>query len=129
MNWKCLIVLCGCGLLSGCGSSGPVYTDHKNPELYAEDVKRVVLTQAAEARKSKEPADDLGPVVAELEGHASRPQGDYAELYATLLSKSLELQQACAAIEGRPSDLNSRLDELVELAQQLPGEVVVSLGD
>ena len=124
-NWNSIWGLCVLVALSGCADSGPVYTDHKNPEKYAHDVKRVVITQAAEARKAKEPADDLRAIVSELEDHRSRPQGEHGELYAQLFAKASELYQACLEVDGRPSDLTSRLDELVALVQPLPGEVVV----
>lgn len=111
--------------LIGCGTGGPVPQDNKDPELYAADVKRVVLMQVEEARRSREPGDEIYSIVSELENYEKRPAGSYASIYSELREKAKELQAKCEEVDGRPSDLASRLDELVELANQLPGEVKV----
>ncbi len=121
-NKVCLLLVMG---LIGCGAGGPVPQDNKDPELFAADVKRVVLLQVEEARRSREPGDEISSIVSELENYQKRPVGNYADTYAQLQQKAKELHAKCEEVDGRPSDLASALDELVELANQLPGEVKV----
>lgn len=115
-----LAALVGCG-----GGSDLPYTDHsKDPEAYARNVKALVLGVAADAKTSREPADDLASIVTELE-QKDRPRGSYGPIYDELLTNARTLQEECARASGRPSGLDRRLDELAKIAQQLPGEATV----
>lgn len=123
MKWMILSLL---GLLAGCGGELP-YTDaSRDPEAYAASVKKLVLGNIAAARTSKEPADQLAPIVAELENNPKRPKGGYAETYEQLLTSSRQLLEECQRMDGRPKDLDSRLTKLAALADSLPGSVSIA---
>jgi hypothetical protein len=102
------------------------YTDHsRDPQAYARDVKELVLLHAAEAKRSNEPGDDIRPVVDYLNSNGRRPTAEHQETYEALLAKAQDILEQCDAVGGRPAALESALDELVRLAESLPGEVAV----
>jgi hypothetical protein len=117
----CLSVL----VLLGCGQSGQrPYTDHsRDPEAFALDVKQLVVNSVEDARTSREPEDEISNIVDLLDDLSRHPTGDYRETYDQLLSLAGDIRAACEAANGRPSDLATRLDELLALANQLPGTV------
>ena len=117
----CLSVL----IFVGCGQSGQrPYTDHsRDPEAFALDVKQVVVNSVEDAKTSPEPEDEISSIVDMLDDLSRQPTGDYRETYDQLLSLAGDIRAACEAANGRPSDLAARLDELVALANQLPGTV------
>lgn len=111
--------------LMGCGSGGQRdYVDHsRDPEAFAENVKQVVVDSAARARTAEEPEDNISAIVDLLEDLSGRPTGSYRATYDQLLSLAREIVSECEAAGGRrPPNLNQRLEELVALADQLPGD-------
>jgi hypothetical protein len=112
-------------MLLGCGqSSQRPFTDHsRDPEAFALDVKQVVVDSVADARTSREPEDQVSNIVNMLDDLSGRPTGQYRDTYDQLLSLAREIRAACEAANGRPSDLETRLQELLALADQLPGHV------
>jgi len=96
---------------------------NRDPDLFAFDIKRLVLNQVEEAKASKAPGDEIYPILSELEDLEVRPVGEYLNVYQQLKAKSTELHAKCIAIDGRPSDLSRSLDEMVQLVKQLPGEI------
>jgi hypothetical protein len=118
----CLSVLA----LVGCGAGGQRdYTDHsRDPEAFAQNVKQLVVNSAARARTSDEPEDNISSIGDLLEDLSGRPTGSYRGTYDQLLSLAREIVAECRAAGGkRPANLGQRLDELVALADQLPGQV------
>lgn len=117
----CLSVL----IFVGCGQSGQrPYTDHsRDPAAFALDVKQVVVNSVEDAKTSREPEDEISNIVDLLDDLSRQPTGDYRETYDQLLSLAREIHAACEAANGRPSDLSARLDDLLALADQLPGTV------
>jgi hypothetical protein len=114
--------------LVGCGS-GDLVDHSRDPEMFAASVKQVVLQSAEDARESGEPADALWAVVHELEPDElrHRPTGAHGSIYEQLYSLANQIREACEAADGRTPDLNQRLDELVALADQLPGDVTAAV--
>jgi len=113
-------------LLAGCSGPSPKGEDHsRDAERYAVNMKNLVLMAVEDARRSREPGDQLWPVILELE-QKDRPRGPYEATYQELDSKLREIHQACGANGGSPPpNLLARLEELKQLAAKLPGEVTV----
>ncbi len=118
IRWTiCLLML----VVLGCG--GEDLVDHsRDPGMFASSVKELVLTNVEDARESDEPADALWAVVHELspEELGRQPTGDHLSLYQQMHSLASEIQKESEAVDGRPPDLEERLDELAALAEQLP---------
>jgi hypothetical protein len=113
-------------LLPGCGKSERPFTDNsKDPDLYAQDVKQIVLDAVQRARGSREPADQLQTIVTEIESQPvnNRPVGSHKPVYDELLASAKALMADCQKAGGRPADLSSRLDALKKIAEKLPGQV------
>lgn len=102
---------------------------NRDPSLFSLDVKRLALNQVEEAKRSKDPADEIDVILAALENLESRPVGDFLGIYQQLKDKLTELHAKCEAADGRPSDLSSGLEEILQLVNQLPGEVTVDKRD
>lgn len=113
-------------LLTGCSGPSPKGEDHsRDAERYAVNVKNLVLMAVEDAGRSREPGDELRPVILELE-QKDRPRGPYEATYQELASKLREIHQACEANDGSPPpNLRAQLEELKQLAAKLPGEVAV----
>ncbi len=106
---------------AGCAGSHAAYTDHsRDPQAYAQDVKELVADHVELARRAREPADMLAPIVSELEQLDERPAGENREFYETLLAAAREVLDACEQMDGRPARLDSQLDHLLSLLAQLP---------
>lgn len=102
---------------------------NRDPALFSLDVKRLVLNQVEEAKRAKYPADEIDVILAELENLESRPVGDFLDIYQQLKGTLTELHAKCEAADGRPSDLSRELEEIVQLVNQLPGDVIVDKRD
>ncbi len=113
-------------LVVGCsGGNGVPYTDHsRDPEAFALTIKQMVFNAVEDARESPHPAESLDGIAAAFEGGLGRlPVGDYRSVYEELYSVASDLYEEAERIDGRPADLETRLHELVALADQLPGDV------
>jgi hypothetical protein len=116
------IAFAGAMLLLGCGRSELPYTDNsRDPLAYARDVKTLVVTAARQANGSKEPLDFLGPVLHEL-NRTDRPVGEFRSVYDELRKRVEQLIRDCERAGGRAPNLSGRLDEVIKLAQTLPGD-------
>ncbi len=125
---KLISCLLACVFLWGCDrTEDPGHS--RDPELFSLDIKRLVLNQVEEAKVSKEPGDEISPILSELDNLESRPVGDHLAIYQQLKEKATALHGKCMAVEGRPNDLTKGLEEIVQLANQLPGEVTVDRRD
>jgi hypothetical protein len=119
----CLLIL----FVAGCGRSSMPYTDHsRDATAYAKDVKELVIDHVQLAKKSREPADMLAPIVSELEQMRERPTGEHKSIYEELLETARQLLEACQQVDGRPPGLEKQLDQLVAMVDRLPGEVNIA---
>ena len=119
--------LCFCFTLLlavGCGDSKSKVDNSQDPEAYARDVKQLVLDHVAIAAKSREPADQMAVIIAELE-QRDRPLGSYQPTYEKLLTAAREIHAESKKANGRPGNLNARLNQLRKMAESLPGQVDV----
>jgi hypothetical protein len=112
---------------TGCAGKPPV-DNSQDPDAYARDVKQIVFTQVAAASKSREPADQVATIVAELQ-QTDRPRAKYEGTYDKLLTLARAIKADCEKAKGRPDNLAARLNELKATAQTLPGEVPKSAED
>ncbi len=118
-RWMLVAALCG---LPGCG--GESLTDHsRDPEAFAVDVKELVATTVAEAQVSLEPVDALFSLVDLLDELDQQPAGSHRELYEQIQKMASEIHEMAEQVDGRPADLEQRLDRLWALAEPLPGDV------
>ncbi len=106
----------------GCGGTKSTVDNSQDPDAYARDVKQLVFTQVSEAAKSREPADQMATVIAELE-QVDRPQGSHKATYASILSTAKEIEADCKKANGRPANLTAQLAKLKKLSDALPGTI------
>jgi hypothetical protein len=107
---------------AGCGPAEPPFTDNsQDPLAYARDVKAQILSAARQAKTSSEPVDFLDPVLVELK-RTDRPLGDSRAVYDDLRTRVEQLVADCKRAGRAAPNLSGRLDELVRVAQTLPGE-------
>jgi hypothetical protein len=116
----------------GCGSGQSVsYTDNsKDPEAFALTVKQMTLDAIEDAKSARDPADKLRVIVSTFESRLDSgllPVGGYKDIYDELYQKANALFEACDQVEGRTSDLNSRLEEIKLVADRLPGNIKASV--
>ena len=114
-----LICLAGCG-----GSSVPFNDDSQDTEKFATLIKQVVAESVADARKSKEPADQIRLIADAVKGD-NKPVGAYGEIYSRLGAAANELAEACERADGPTPDMSKKLDDLLAIADELPGSVTV----
>ncbi len=116
----CLLLLL---FSAGCGT-GDLVDHSRDPDMFVAEVKEMVLQCTEDARHSEEPADALWAVVHDLNPDElrHRPTGEHTSIYEQLHSLASEISSECEAVDGRTPDLNQRLDELVALTNQLPGD-------
>lgn len=121
----CLFLVMSLGVvLTGCSRDTRPYEDHsRDSQRYAMNVKQMVYDAVTDATRAREPADILWPLVLELE-QTDRPHGEFAQILAELRQQISELHKSCEqSPNGRPADLQNRLQGLIALADKLPGEV------
>ncbi|MCL4204996.1 MAG: hypothetical protein KJ000_21150 [Pirellulaceae bacterium] len=108
----------------GCGRSRMPYTDHsRDSAAYAKDIKELVIDHVGLAKKSREPADMIAPIINELEQIRERPTGQHHSVYEELLETARRVFDACQQGNGRPTGIDKQLDQLVALVDRLPGDV------
>lgn len=122
---KILLYVAFASLLSGCGGSELPFNDNsKDPELFARTIKQVVVDSVADARKSREPSDHIRPIADSITG-TGQPFGDYGPIYDRLKTSAEQLAEACEQADGPTSDMKTKLDERLAIADELPGDVVL----
>lgn len=120
----CLVVTLA---LTGCGGSGvPFNDDSKDTEKFAILIKQVVAESVADARKSKEPFDQIRLIADAVKGN-NKPVGSHAEIYNRLGMAATELADACERADGPTPDMGKKLDELLAIADELPGTITVAV--
>jgi hypothetical protein len=108
--------------LVGCGQAEPPFTDNsQDPLAYARDVKAQVQSAVRQSRSSSEPADYLDPLVTELK-RTDRPLGESRAIYDDLRTRAEQLVADCKSAGRSAPNLSARLDELMKVAQSLPGD-------
>jgi hypothetical protein len=123
---RCLAFLLAPLLLAGCGSPDRPFTDNsKDADLYAADVKQIAYSTVSRAKRSREPADQVQVLVTELESQESnnKPAGPHKAVYGDMLAAAKLLLEDCKKANGKPANLNSRLDAIKVIADKLPGQV------
>lgn len=106
-------------LMVSCGRKELPYTDNsKDTQLYAQNVRALVLELAQAARNSSEPRVQMNLIVKEL-SQTDRPIGDYRQTYSDMLAVSQKAMDRCPPSGGR-AQIGKELDELVTLARRLP---------
>ncbi len=112
------------GLTWGCGTPEQDYVDHsQDPLAYARTVKTLVHSQLPLALRSDEPEDIVSSVLGTLENYPDNPVGEYRAVYQDLVTQCRELRQLYES--GSSEGAKSKIDEILELANRLPGEVHV----
>jgi hypothetical protein len=101
----------------GCRHELP-YTDNSHDaELYAQNVRTLILGLADTARGSSEPQTQIRLIVTEL-SHDDRPLGPYKDVYTEVLATSKTIIDRCQP--GARPDIRKELDQLTSLARKLP---------
>jgi hypothetical protein len=106
-------------LMVSCGRKELPYTDNsKDADLYAQNVRALVLELAQTARNSSEPRVQINVIVKELSQN-DRPAGDYRQVFSEMLAVSQKAMDRCPPSGGK-GQISKELDELMALARRLP---------
>jgi hypothetical protein len=127
----CLVACLAVSLAVGCSCRGRrEFTDHsRDAEAYARRVKVLILTQLPLAKAAKdEPESYTASIVNELQNYTSNPVGSHGDTYAQLLQQCKELHEMLER-GGDRKPANQKIDEIIEIANQLPGTVQVDRQD
>jgi hypothetical protein len=115
-------------LLAGC-LKGPAKLDTKDPDYYAQKIKRQVYELVQAAWQDPKAAGPQGSVLLEeLEGYKTQPVGDHEATYEQLLQKCRELVEA-ANRRASQAQIRKTLGEMKALADKLPGTVILEKPD
>jgi hypothetical protein len=101
----------------GCRHELPYTDNSKDADLYAQNVRSLVLGLTDTARGSSEPQTQIRLIVTEL-SHDDRPFGAYKDVYSDLLTTSRTILDRCQP--GARPDIRKELDQLTSLARKLP---------
>jgi len=122
MRFQFLIVVV-LAMSTGCESEPPFVDNSVDPGAFALDVKEVILNHSSIARTSAEPADSVSVIEESVSNLDGSPTGDHRSTFEKILSTSKGLLKECQSSARNPPSLHAKLDELVKLAQTLPGDV------
>src|SRR5690242_12539828 len=94
----------------GCRHELPYTDNSKDADLYAQNVRSLVLALADTARASSEPQTQIRLIVTEL-SHDDRPFGQYKDVYTDLLATSKTILDRCqpGAKTGAKPDIRKEL--------------------
>lgn len=110
--------------LVGCGPSELPYTDNsKDSAAFARDIKQIILNSAEDIVRSPQPADTIRVIVQSLSELDACPTGDNLKTYEQLHKLAADLLQQSE--KGKSADLAGKVNEIVDLANTLPGEVTI----
>jgi hypothetical protein len=104
----------------GCRHELPYTDNSKDADLYAQNVRTLILGLADTARGSSEPQTQIKLIVTEL-SHDDRPFGPYKDVYTELLGTSRTILDRCQPGQTKP-DIRKELDQLTSLARKLPAK-------
>lgn len=122
------VALCLSGMMllvgiTGCGEAEMPYKDSsKDSAAFALDIKQLILNSAEDIKKSPKP-DTIRAIVQSLSELDACPTGDHLKTYQELFKLTSELLNQ--AESGKPADLPAKVQEIVDLANTLPGDVKV----
>lgn len=119
------ILLLSGALVLGCGgrSSQPFTDNSQDPELLARNIKQLVVNEVSDARKSRDPYDHLRVIYTSIpEPGARKPIGDYGDVYTRISTLAESLTEATERANGPTPDLQKKLDQLLAIADELPGD-------
>lgn len=116
-------------ILGGCGASErPIKDDLRDPLVYASAVKSRVATYLERIKKNPQLGKDRASYLVEFLESAqssSAPVGEHRETYNRLLSTSKQLLVMLQAGASDGKQRAEKIMEILDLANQLPGEMVV----
>lgn len=103
----------------GCGGKVPEYVDNsQDPELYAESMRRTILTLLIRAENG-DACSQIGKLATEL-SHSDRPRGKYAEIFVAMGKPVEKVMESCRAEAYDKAAMKPYLDEIKKLAESLP---------
>jgi len=123
----CLLACLTVSLAAGCSCRGKrEFTDHsRDADAYARRIKVLILTQLPLAKTAKdEPESYTASIVNELQNYTSNPVGSHGDTYAQLLQQCKDLHGMLES-GGDRKPANQKIDEIIEIANQLPGSVQI----
>ena len=119
-----LLLVTVVGAIAGCGPAELPYTDNSKDSLsFAKDMKQMVLNTIEQVRNSPQPADSIRVIVQSLSELDACPTGDHLKTFEELHKMSSDLLSQCE--NGKPSDFQSKINAIAEVAKTLPGEVSI----
>ncbi len=114
-----LLLVLVCWSAPGCSREDGSYTDDsQDAELYAQHMRRMVLMQIELAR-GNDPGTQMRILATEL-NHTDRPLGDYRDIYRAMCDEANEAVEICDSNQNSKPPIDSHLDKLTRLAEQLP---------
>ncbi|HEY3964851.1 MAG TPA: hypothetical protein VGM05_09905 [Planctomycetaceae bacterium] len=113
-----LLVLLSVSVL-GCGQQDLTSNDDsQDVELYAQNMRRMVLMQVELAR-GNDPETQMRILATELD-HTDRPFGEYRDIYLAICDEANEAVEICQSNQNSKPPIDSHLDKLTRLAEKLP---------
>ena len=113
-----LVILVGCG---GQDEPIPATDDLRNPDVYGSNIKSNVIPLLKQAQQTPARAAEIAGQLSELvEDYEKRPVGQHVAKYKSLRDGAQELKTLA---ESSSPDTNKKIDELLAVAQSLPGEL------
>jgi hypothetical protein len=104
---------------TGCGREELPFTDNsQDPVLYTKSMRTMIETNCKLARTG-DPAVHLSPLYMEL-NRDDRPLGSHGEVFAEMRDVCNDAVKLVKETPGGRPDINSHLDQMVKLAEQLP---------
>lgn len=111
-------------MIPGCGPAEEPFTDNsKDTAAFAQSVKQLILSSAERIKTSKQPGDDVRVIAQTLAELDIAPTGEHLATYQELHKLASVL--ADASETGKPASFATQMDEIVKLANTLPGEVKI----
>lgn len=121
---KLLLAALLAAMIPGCGPAEEPFTDNsKDTAAFAQSIKQLVLSSAERIKTSKQPGDDVRVIAQTLAELDIAPTGEHLATYQELHKLASAL--ADASETGKPSNFQSQMNAIVELANKLPGEVKI----
>jgi hypothetical protein len=113
--------------LVGCSSQDEsIERDVRDPAIYGGYVKSRIVSYLERARKNPTGGEKQTAFLVEmLQNYKSAPIGDHEDTYQDLLANCEQLRDMYGSSASR-SKVNQKIDEIIVLAKQLPGELEIN---